>query len=404
MRKEFALTGRRIVTPAAVISGYLRVSRGRIQEVSPGPPPAGLKVIDLGDNLVVPGYIDQHIHGVGGWDTSTTESVLNMARILAQHGVTAFYPTPATTELPVFLAQLGAVREAAALQKRLAQPGAAILGLHLEGPFLNPAKKGAMPQEYLLKPSLELLDKFEARAPGLIKRITLAPELPGGIEFIAELKKRSYAVAGGHTTASAAEMAKAIDAGITIANHLYNAMNGLHHREPGALGAYLTDDRVACELIADGIHVHPLAIEVALRCKGPDKLFLISDAFMAAGLPPGQYEFLSRRVRVDEQGVSRQEDGTIASSTFLMSVGYKTIAETLGHGPIVASLLASTTPARVAGVSDRKGALAAGKDADIAVLDENYQVICCCVEGVWHKTPGDLPGAGCAQWKGDDMS
>lgn len=387
MTDTFALEGKRIVTPQEIISGHIVIEAGKIQTVGQGHAPTGLKVTDADDNLVVPGFIDLHIHGAGGWDTSTPQSTLNMARTLADNGVTAFYPTPATTEMQAFLDQLQAVGEAVAEQRcHPGEAGAEILGLHLEGPFLNREKKGAMPEEYLLEPSIALLNQFETHAPGLIKRITVAPELPGGLAFVAELRQRGYVVAGGHTTANAEMMSRGIDAGITVANHLYNAMPGLHHREPGVLGVYLTDDRVVCEIIADGIHVLPLAIEIALRCKGQHNLYLISDAIKAAGLPPGNYEFLNRRISIDATGISRQQDGTIAGSTCLLPIGFRTIVE-MGHSPILAARLTSTNPARVADVLDCKGTLEVGKDADITVLDENYRVTGCCIRGTWHKTP-----------------
>ena len=391
MVKQFALTSTRIVTEDSVISGHIVVADGKIESIGPGAAPEGMENVDVGSNLVVPGFIDLHIHGTCGWGVDNEESVLKMARILADNGTTSFYPSPATAAMEFFLPSLTAAKTAADKQQEFLtmgkETGAEILGLHLEGPFLNVQRKGAMPEEYLLDPDLETLRLFEENAHGLIKRITIAPEIPGGLEMIAELKKRGYTVAGGHTAASAEEMQAGIDAGITVANHMYNAMTGLHHREPGCVGAYLTDDRVVCEIIADGIHVHPLAIEVALRCKGPDNIFLISDAILASGLPAGDYEFLNRSIHIDERGVSRKADGTIAGSTCLMPVGFETIAETLGHGPVLAAKLAATNPAKVAGVADRKGSLEVGKDADITVLDADYKVSHCCVQGVWHKTP-----------------
>ncbi|MTI94541.1 MAG: N-acetylglucosamine-6-phosphate deacetylase [Firmicutes bacterium] len=390
-QQKFALSGARIVTPQAMISGHIVVEGGRIVSIQPGVAPRGLENYDMGDDLIVPGFVDLHIHGAGGWDTATPEAALKMAKILAYNGTTSFYPTPATSEMEVFLSALAAVKGATDRQTEMFEAGneagAEMLGLHLEGPFLNKAKKGAMPEQYLLAPSLETLSLFEEQAPGLIRRVTIAPEIPGGLELIAELCRRGYVVAGGHTDATAEQMTEGIDAGITVANHMYNAMTPLHHREPGVTGSYLTDDRVTCEIIADGIHVHPLAIEIALRCKGQDNLYLISDAVLAAGLPAGDYQFLGRQINIDDKGVSRLPDGTIAGSTCLMPVGFRTIVETLGHDPVLAARLAATNPARVAGVLERKGTLEPGKDADITVLDKDYNVTYCCVRGVWHKTP-----------------
>ena len=195
MSEVFAVAGDRIVTEDGLIAGHIVVEADKIRTVASGPPPPGYQTIVANDRLVVPGFIDLHIHGAGGWDTSAPQSVLNLARILAENGVAAFYPTPATTDPQSFLGHLSSIREAKALQQNMGGAGGAeILGIHIEGPFLNPEQKGAMPEEHLLNPDSALMERFENCAPGLIKRVTLAPELPGALAFITWLCQRGYAV------------------------------------------------------------------------------------------------------------------------------------------------------------------------------------------------------------------
>lgn len=392
MGSSSVLSGTRIVTPRGIVAGHIAIENGKIASISTKAAPLLTESYDAGQNLVLAGFIDLHVHGAGGWEVGPrVESVLNMAKSLAENGTTSFYPTPPMTDIKTLCKTLKAINDAVHTQReQLAEGvacGAEILGIHLEGPFLNKENKGAMAEDFLLPPELPTIQLLEKQAPNLIKRITLAPELPGSFQLIKSLHNQGYDVAAGHTNADTNTMKKGIDAGISIANHLFNAMRPLHHREPGAVGVCLTDDRIICEIIADGIHVHPLAIEIAIRCKGHDNLYLVSDAISAAGLPAGEYKFIGRKINVDASGVSRLEDGTIAGSTSFLRDGFKLITDSLNHDLLLASKLTAVNPAKTAGLLSHKGTLEEGKDADIVVLDQDYSVTHSCVKGVWHKVP-----------------
>jgi N-acetylglucosamine-6-phosphate deacetylase len=222
-----------------------------------------------------------------------------------------------------------------------------------------------------------------------IRRMTLAPELPGALELTKHLVSRGVAVAGGHTNATYEQTVAAIDGGVRISNHTYNAMTGLHHREPGALGAYMLDDRVLCEIICDFLHVHPAAIKVVLRVAGADRVSVISDAIPAAGMPPGDYQLLARQVHIDEQGFSKMANGTIAGSTRLMLDGLRNLVEGAGVAWEDAVHITSQTAARAIGLGARKGSLAPGKDADLVVLSPDWQVAYTVIGGQIVRRPGD---------------
>ncbi|MBX5475996.1 MAG: N-acetylglucosamine-6-phosphate deacetylase [Clostridia bacterium] len=337
---------------------------------------------------VIPGLIDIHIHGGGGWDllTGGMAAVRGLGRFLASRGTTAYRPTLGTTALDVMLEAARIIGEA--MRRWDAEPdnraewGAQMLGIHLEGPFLNPVRKGAMPAEEMQAPSVELFERFVAASGGRVAHMTIAPELPGALELIRHAAGKGITVAGGHTDATYEQFEAGVDAGIRLGTHAYNAMRGLHHREPGALGAVLADDRVHAELIADGMHVHPAAMRLLLRAKGVDRVCLISDAVATAGLPPGEYKSIARRVIVDEQGFCRLPDGTLAGSTLNLMQGVRNAVERLGCSLNEALAMASRNPARLIGWGDRKGTLEAGKDADFVVVDDELRPLLTVVGGV----------------------
>ncbi len=392
MYKSLIIRSRKIVSENGIVNGYLVIRDGQIKKIRSGEVKDDGKVINVLDQMVIPGFIDLHIHGAGGWQVgSDSEEIKNMADFLSYHGVTSYYATISAVEKKELKSTISAINNTIAEQyidiEAGKESGAEILSIHLEGPFLNSKKKGAMQEKYFLDSAIGTMKEFEEISEVGIGRVTLAPEKNNALSLIKYLTKKGYTVAGGHTDSTYEQMKAGIDAGITVANHMYNAMSGLHHRRPGAVGAYLTDDRVSCEFIGDTIHVHPAALNLLLRAKGVEKAYLISDAVLAAGLPAGNYQFAGRKIHIDETGVSRLTDGTIAGSTFLMSEGFKNLIKVLGLSWIEAVQLASTNPARIAGVLDRKGSLKAGKDADIIVINENFEITYSLVRGVFHKTP-----------------
>ncbi|MFZ5817039.1 MAG: N-acetylglucosamine-6-phosphate deacetylase [Bacillota bacterium] len=380
------LQSRSIYTEGGKVDGYLLVEDGRIAAVAAGPVPdslAGVPRVDASDCRIIPGLIDLHIHGAGGWPVEGTgvEGLRKLSRYLAAFGVTGFLPTASPRPVAELEATLRAVRELMAAPVE----GAVSLGTHLEGPYLNPAQKGAMNPNNFRTPSVEEAAQWIDLSGGTIRRMTVAPEQQGAAELIRFLTERGVAVAGGHTDATYAETKAGIDAGIRIANHTYNAMRGLHHREPGALGAYLTDDRVICEVICDFLHVHPAAVELLLKAAGQDRVAVISDAIPAAGMPSGHYQLYGRDLYLDEQGFSKLANGTLAGSTKLMLDGLRNLVEGLGRPWEEAVQMGALMPARAIGLDHRKGSLAPGKDADLVVLGPDWQVRWTLVEGrvVW---------------------
>lgn len=363
--------------------GTLVIEAGRITAVETGVRP-GDGLLDLRPARLVPGFIDLHIHGGGGWEANdpTPGGVAALGRFLASQGTTAYYASLATAPTEALETSLPGVARAAAEQAGGAPDGAArLLGIHLEGPFLNPARKGAMPPELLRRPDRTLMERWLEMGLGQVRQVTVAPELDGAPELIRMLAERGITVCGGHTDASAEQATAGIDAGVRVATHTFNAMRPLDHRNPGPLGVYLTDDRVTCELICDTIHVHPLAMKLVLAAKGLDRVTMVSDAALASGLPTGVYEAFGRRVRVDETGACRLPDGTIASSTFHQVAGVRNLVQRLGLDLDAAVRLAATNPARVAGLGDRKGRLNPGYDADVVALDDQFRVLLTMVEG-----------------------
>ena len=292
------LAGGRIVTPGGVLSpGWIRLAGPLIDAVGSGDA-RDQPALDLRGQWVLPGFVDMHVHGGGG--ASFTEGTGGEARKAAgfhrAHGSTSMLASLVT-------APLAELEARAAMLAGLADDGI-IAGLHLEGPFLSPARRGAQDPRHMLAPDVAVFERLHAAARGHLRVITLAPELPGAARVIEAATRAGVTVAAGHTDASAEVTLAAVDAGATHATHLFNGMRPLHHREPGAAGALLDRDEVTCEVIADGVHLHDIAIRLAARVKGPGRLVLVSDAMAAAGMPDGSYRLGSMRVTV-AGGVAR---------------------------------------------------------------------------------------------------
>jgi N-acetylglucosamine-6-phosphate deacetylase len=387
-RDYLLLTGGRVVTPGGVLSpGWIRLAGDVIGAVGAGDgPPQELPGVDLHGQWVLPGFVDLHVHGGGG--ASFTEGTEDAARAAA-----AFHRGRGTTSMLASLvtAPVAELEARAAMLAGLADDGV-IDGLHLEGPFLSPARRGAQDPRHMIAPDVAVFERLNAAARGHLRVITLAPELPGALGLIEAATRAGVTVAVGHTDATADVTMAAIDAGATHATHLFNGMRPLHHRDPGAVGALLDRDEVTCEVIADGVHLDDIATRLAARVKGPSKLVLVSDAMAAAGMPDGSYRLGSMRVTV-AGGVARllEDPGQVGAAPIAGSTA--TLADVARHA-IAAGLrvtdvaaAASTTPARVLGVGDRTGALCPGLAADLVVCDDDFRPRAVMRRGEWLAEP-----------------
>jgi N-acetylglucosamine-6-phosphate deacetylase len=352
------------------VPGCVVVEGDRIAEVRDGPPPGAMgDVIDAGGRRVVPGFVDLHFHGARGIDVMDADarSLDELRRYQAQHGTTSFLATTITSRMPELLA---AVERIASHAPDV--PGARIAGLHIEGPYINPKQKGCHRIEWMKEPELSDYDELRARAAGARLHFTIAPELHGSIAFIAAATAAGSTISLGHSDATAAQAQAGLGAGGTVFTHLFNAMTGLHHREPGMVGAALASPAFV-ELICDGVHVRPEVVDLVYRCKGKEQMVLVTDAMHAAGLGDGEYEFGGYRVVVKD-GTARNEEGRLASSTITMLDAVKNTMRFTGARLEDVIGMATRNPARVIGMEDRIGSLRAGAAADMVLLEEDLRI------------------------------
>ena len=323
--------------------------------------------IDAKGNYIFPGFIDVHIHGVGGYDVmdGTIAALEEISKTVASKGVTGFLATTMTMDKSTILQVFDTVRKA--MEKGM--PGGEILGIHMEGPFINKEKMGAQNPEYITNPEYTLVEDYL----DIIKIITLAPEEDDNFKFIKKLKSNSDVVLSiGHSNASYEEAMESIESGITHATHTYNAMTPLNHRAPGVVGAIMNSD-ITCELIADGIHVHPGAYNLLIKAKGYQNVILITDSMRAGCISEGTYELGGQEVIV-KKGSARLKDGRLAGSILTMDIALKNIIETTDLNLSQAANMLSLNPAKLLGLEDRKGSISIGKDADLVVIDDEFQV------------------------------
>ena len=328
------------------------------------------EIIEARDKYIVPGFIDLHVHGGGGADVmdGEYEAIKQVATTHSRFGTTAFLPTTLTMTKNEIIKSLQSIQEA-----KLKGTGTAeILGIHLEGPYINPEKKGAQNEKDIIQLSKEDFLALNQASGHLIRLVTLAPEMPGAMDFIHWLYQKDIIVSAGHTNATYQQMQDAMQAGLTHVTHLFNAMRGLHHREPGVVGAALSNPRLTAEVIADGIHIHPIILKMIHQIKGTKKLVLVTDAMKATGLKEGTYDLGGQEVIV-AQGQAKLKDGTLASSVLTMNRAVQNMVTQVGISLLEAVQMATYNPAKCLGIEDKKGGLEPGKDADIVILNKNYE-------------------------------
>jgi|YNPBryunderm2012_1023409.scaffolds.fasta_scaffold00960_5 N-acetylglucosamine-6-phosphate deacetylase len=335
----------------------------------------GIQVENLDDYFIVPGFVDVHTHGAVGYDIMdcNPEGIVKMAEFLASHGVTSFLPTTTTLDIETTLRAISAVETA----KNLNKNGAKIIGIHLEGPFINPKHKGAQNEKYIIEPTREILEKLTSSS--LIRLVTIAPEVSGAIPAIKFFRDRGIYISLGHSDATYEDTLKAIMAGATQITHLFNGMRAFHHREPGIIGAGLVEDSLKCQIIADGIHSQFSAIRLVYRTKGYKNIILISDSMSATGLSDGEYELGGLNVTV-RSGAPRLPDGRLAGSTLTLDVAVKNIVNKALIPLPFAVEMASKVPAESIGEATL-GSFSYGNRADIAVLDRGFNVVRTYIDG-----------------------
>ncbi|HET6444844.1 MAG TPA: N-acetylglucosamine-6-phosphate deacetylase [candidate division Zixibacteria bacterium] len=373
------ITNATIITPATIIlEGTLIVEDGRIQSVESSRDAAvalGVETIDARGLFLVPGFIDLQINGAFGYDfTKDPDRIWDAAVDLVQYGTTAFLPTIVSSSL----SNVQDAQDALANKPRRALPGAKPLGLHIEGPFLNPAKKGAHNPAHLRLPTVN--DVNEWRPETGIRLVTLAPELIGALEVIKVLVRNGVVVSAGHTHAGFEEAKSGIEAGIRYATHVFNGMPALHHREPAITGAILADERVTVGLINDGIHVHPALVKLLWQLLWDGRLNLVTDAISALGKEPGTYRLGDVTVTVTGE-TCRLSDGTLAGSILSLDKAMRNLISYSGCSLGQALRTITATPAAVLGFGHQKGQIAPGFDADLVLLTADQHVAMTIVDG-----------------------
>lgn len=365
----------RVVTHDAILDpGWIEVDGSRIVAVGGGSP--SRIDVDLADRYVVPGFVDTHVHGGGGgaYTSADPDSIARVAAFHRSHGTTSTIGSLISASAEDLERQVTVLAECVRAGE--------VAGIHLEGPWLSPGKKGAHDPSVLRPPTATEVGRLLELGGGTVRMVTIAPELDGGLAAVSQVVSAGAVVAVGHTMATYDQARQAMDAGATVATHLYNAMPSLHHREPGAVAALLEDPRCTVELVADGHHVHPAMLDLAIRAAGVDRVSLVTDAMQAAGLGDGEYELGGRAVKV-RNGLVRLRDGdSIAGSTLTMDAAFRFVVREIGVSVIEAARMAATNPAGALGLRD-VGALRTGLQADLVLLDSALEVWAVMRAGAW---------------------
>lgn len=358
-------------------NGYLVIDGGKIAAIGEGEPNDagryGRHVRFDGKHKLIPGMIDIHIHGAAGADTmdATPDALMTIAKALPKEGTTSFLATTITQKPEAIESALENVKTYMDDQPAGA---AEVLGVHLEGPFINAAKAGAQPIEYIKSGDPDLFARWQKRSGDRIKVVTLAPEIDRGMELVKRLRDLGIVASIGHSAASFAEVTEAVRAGARHVTHLYNGMNGLHHRHPGVVGAAFLHEELFAEMIVDGVHISPEAVDIAYRLKGKDRIILITDAMRAKGLDDGTYDLGGQAVHVKD-GVATLSGGQLAGSVLKMDQALRNMMRFTGADLADVIQMGAINPAIQIGVYDRKGSIREGKNADLVVLNERDEPV-----------------------------
>ncbi|MGQ4892009.1 MAG: N-acetylglucosamine-6-phosphate deacetylase [Candidatus Njordarchaeia archaeon] len=386
-RKAVAKTGvyvvkGNVVTPYHIIyDGVVVVKGEKISYVGPKDDrfiPTNAEIIDVKEGYIFPGFIDVHIHGceMGNAFDANEASLIKMCNSLAKHGVTGFLPTAVAMPEEQIIAAMNTINKVK--EKNL--DCSKILGINVEGPFVNPEKKGALIVGFLREASLEMAKELYDKSGGNLKMMTVAPELPNAFDVINWLSERGVIISMGHSNATYEEAIMGINAGARSSTHLFNAMRSIHHRDPGIIIAVLERDDVYAEVIGDGMHVHEPVLKTILKAKGEDKMIIVSDATPLAGMPDGEYTFPGYPKITIENGKATLPDGTMAGSTLTLDKAVRVLHSYGFKLPTLAKLM-SKNPATLLGINNIKGDLKPGYHADLTVMDESFNVLYTFVEG-----------------------
>ena len=377
-------TASRLYTPTEeILNPLLVIEDGRIIEVSAHlgkEAPGKVALVDFGDAVLAPGFLDIHMHGGAGLDLmrAAPADLPRLGRFLASHGVTGYFPTTVAAPLDATCTALERLADAIeAAQYSSGTNGDAVqarpLAIHLEGPFLSHKRRGVHPPEYLLAPTIEIFDRLWQAARGHVRMMTIAPEVPGALEVIAEAARRNVCVSIGHSDAEMTIAQDAVNAGARHATHTFNAMRPLDHRDPGILGEVLTDGRMSADIIADGIHVSPPVVKLFLQAKGIEQAVLITDSISATGMPDGRYQL--GPIQVDVNDGKCTANGSLAGSVLTMDRAVRNVTQFALWSLKDAVRAATLNPARAVGLAAKQGVLAPGANADFTVLSRAGDVM-----------------------------
>jgi N-acetylglucosamine-6-phosphate deacetylase len=380
----------RALTPAnEIIDAGILIRDGVIEAVGPRSGmtlPDGADEIQALESTAAPGFVDVHIHGAGGHDVmeGTETALAAVSKMIAAHGTTSFVATTVTADPDAICSSAEGISKYICGQQLAGDSRAEVLGIHFEGPFISPARRGVHPPQFIRLPSAELLEKFVEAAGGRAQILTIAPELLGAIPCIDAAHKSGLVVGIGHTDATYEQARAAMARGVHHAVHVYNGMRPFSHRDSGVIGAVLTTPEVTAELIADGVHVDETAMRLLLQAKGAGGVILISDGTAATGMPDGKYSLGGLEVTVSG-GVCRDAEGRLAGSTLTLDHALRNIVN-LGASLADALRMLTLNPAKLLGIEFKKGSLRAGADADIILLDQALNVTKIWTRGVSEQT------------------